>query len=226
MSKYEEVFESNKDLTEDEVVMAIYESSEGELSIKEAQSEYRTLAIKSGLIKTPQQKKQEWDEAVEELDLSDKEDVAKAKEIGDSLDIGSVTVLRYMKTMSDEGDFKLAVTTVVRGPSTWPAVVKAFNEEEALNGEREEVVAKINEIGEFDDIKKANSFYNKLRKEFGWEQPASMSSQLNDWFCENLDAEKKDIVEKGIEVGMSEGSANYYVGVYKIVKELLEKLEK
>lgn len=226
MSKFQEVFDANKDLSEDEIVMAIYEAGEGEnkLTLKEAQSEYHSLAVAAGLIKTPQQKKVDWEDAVDGLDLSDKDDVAKAKAIGAEMEIGSATITRYMKALAEESGVTLASTSTPRGPSTWPAVVEAFTEDEALNGEREEVVAKINEVGEFDDLKKANSMYNKLRREFGWEQPASMASQLNDWFCENLEASKQEIVDKGIEIGMSEGSANYYVGVYKIVTELREKL--
>ena len=226
MSKFQEVFDANKDLSEDEIVMAIFEAGEGDnkLTLKEAQSEYHSLAVTAGLIKTPQQKKIDWEDAVDGIDLSTKEGVTEAKTIGSDMEIGSATITRYLKALAEESGIKLAITTIVRGPSTWPAVVDAFTEDEALNGEREDVVAKINEVGEFDDEKKANGLYNKLRKEFGWEAPQSMAGQLNDWFCENLDADKKAIVDKGIEIGMSEGSANYYVGVYKIVTELREKL--
>ena len=222
MSKYIEIFEANKDLSEDECVMEIYSASEGELTIKEAQSEYRSMAVEAGIIKTPAQKKVDWEDAVDGIDLSTTEGVNEAKAIGNDMEIGATTVAKYMKTLATESGVTLAVTaSATRTPSKWKEVVEAFDEEEALNSPREEVAAKINEIGEFDDIKKANGLYNKLRREFGWEQPASMSSQLNEWFTENLDAEKSDIVEKGIEIGMSEGSANYYVGVYKIVNEIL-----
>ena len=69
MSKFQEVFDANKDLSEDEIVMAIFEAGEGDnkLTLKEAQSEYHSLAVTAGLIKTPQQKKIDWEDAVDEI---------------------------------------------------------------------------------------------------------------------------------------------------------------
>ena len=224
MSDFQEVFEANKELSEDEVVMAIYDSAAGSLSLKEAQSEYRAMATEAGLIKTPNQKKVDWEDAVEaaDLDLSTEADVATAKAIGTDLDIGATTVMKYMKALAAETGVALAVTSASRAPGKWTEVVAAFTEDEALNMPRDEVAARINEVGEYDDIKKANSYYNRLRKAFGWEAPASMSGQLNALWEDNMYATKAEIVAKGIEIGMSEASVNYYVNIYKITFDILE----
>jgi len=221
MSDLQEVFDANKELSEDEVVMAIYEAGE-DISLKEAQSEYRTMATKAGLIKSPVQKKVDWEDAVDDLDVSTAEGVNEAKAIGADMDIGPTTIAKYLKALAKESGVTLAVTSTSRAPSKWGEVVASFTEEEALNLPREQVADRINEVGEFDDIKKANSYYNRLRKAFGWEQPASMSSQLNAWWEENMEANKDAIVAKGIEIGMSEASVNYYVNIYKITYDILE----
>ena len=59
---------------------------------------------------------------------------------------------------------------------------------------------------------------------FGWQQPESMVSQLNNWYIDNVGADRQDIIDKAVELGMSEASAQYYVGVYKIVAEMADKL--
>ena len=164
MSDYQEVFDSSKDLSEDECVMAIHAASEGEMSIKDAQSEYRTLATEAGMIKTPAQKKVEWEDAVEGIDLSTEEGVNEAKAIGVDMEIGTQTIMKYMKVLATERGVELATTVTNRGNS--------------------------------------------------------MSGQLKEWFMENYDATNADIVEKGIELGMSEISAKYYVPIYNTAKEL------
>jgi len=221
-----EIFEVNIELSEDEVVMLIH--TEGELSIKECQSEYHRLATEAGLIKSPAKRKAEWEDKVEEFDISTEDGVAEARNIGAELDITSVTVNRYLKALATELNITLPVTAP-RGNLTWPKVIEAFDAEEALNGGREEVIAKINTVGEYDDIKKSSSYYNKLKKHFGWEAPASMSSQLCDWFKEmylsDVDINKAAIIEKSLEIGMTEGSGVYYVGVFKLTNEILESIK-
>ena len=218
MSALEVIFEDNIKLTEDEVVLAMFQN--GETSLKDCQAEYRRLATEAGLIITPAQRKTEWDEKVADIDLSSSDDIEFAKAAGKELGITNVTIGKYLKAIAEEQGVELPAN--VRS-SKWKEIVDAFDKEEALDGNKADVIAKIAEVGECDE-KKATSQYNRLRKAFGWEAPASMSSQLNDWFVDNLEASKDDILEKGIELGMTEGSATYYVGVYKIVVELLAAL--
>ena len=222
----ENLFESNKDLSEDEVVMIFH--SEGELSLKECQNEYKRLAIGAGIVKTSGQRKAEWEDSIEALNLTMEEGINEARAIGATLEITSATVTRYLKAIALERGITLPVMSAKSNP-TWGKVVDAFDEEEALTGIREDIVAKINEVGEYEDIKKAGSYYNKLRKHFGWEAPASMSSQLCDWFTESVNnnelVDNQQIVEKAVEIGMTEGSGKYYVGVFKLTNEILESLK-
>jgi len=214
----QEIFELNMELTADEVVMEMYQEAEDCDTIKDCQTAYNRLALEAGLIKSPSDRKEEWLNAIKEVDLSTDEGIAEAKELGESVGITSVTVNRYIKAEAAAQGIEIPV--VVKG--LWSAVVEEFTESEALTESREYVVEKINEVGEYNDLAKANSLYNKLRKAFGWNAPASMSSQLNAWFIENIEASKDDIVDKGIDLGMTQGSATYYVGVYRIVREILE----
>jgi len=221
-----DIFESNIELSEDEVIMLIH--TEGELSIKECQSEYHRLATKAGLIKSPAKRKAEWEARVEEFDISTEDGVAKARNIGAELDITNITVNRYLKALATELNITMPVAAP-RGNPTWTLVIESFNKEDALEGNRDEVIARINTVGEYDDIKKATSYYNKLRKHFGWEAPASMSSQLCNWFKDRHlageDTDKSSIIEKSLEIGMTEGSGTYYVGVFKLTKEILESIK-
>jgi len=168
MSDYQEVFEANKDLSEDECVLAIHVAGEGDLSIKEAQAEYRGMATEAGLIKTPAQRKVEWEDAVADIDLSTKEGVNEAKAIGVDMEIGTQTIMKYMMVLAAESGVTLAVTAVNRGNS--------------------------------------------------------MSGQLKVWFIENPDSTNEQIVEKGIELGMTEISAKYYVPIYNTAKEIAEAI--
>jgi len=220
MSKLQEIFEGNINLSEDEVVLMMFEDTES--SLKECQTEYRKLATEAGLIVTPAQRKAEWEETIEDLDLSEEEGLAAAKKAGADAGITTATTMKYIKAIAAENDIELPVT--VRS-SKWKEVVESFEEDEALNGDKADVIAKIKEVGEYEDDKKAAAQYNRLRKAFGWVPPASMSSQLSDWFVDNLEASKEDIVEQAIGLGMTDGSANYYVGVFKIVKDLIQELQ-
>jgi len=219
MENLEVVFEDNKELSEDEVVMAMYE--EGEASLKDCQTLYKKLATEAGLIVSPAQKKALWEEAAADLDYTLAEDIKAAKKLGEDLDIGAATITKYVKAIAEEQGIDLPV---VERNSTWQLVVDAFTEDEALGATREEVVAKIAEVGGHTE-EKANGMYNRLRKAFGWEAPASMSSQLNSWFIDNREATREEVIAAGVEVGMSEGSASYYHGVYKIVNELVEAIQ-
>lgn len=221
MQDLKAIFDANIELSEDEIVILL--KTEGDLSIREAQHHYKVFATEAGLIKTSAQKKDEFLEALPSFDLVSTDGIAEAKEYGVELDITPVTVTKYIKTYAKEKEISIPVVSA-RSSSKWKEVVAGFTAEDLDNMSKEDVVEKINVLGEFDDLKKSASYYNRLRKSFGWEQPATMSSQLNDWFLNNLDATKEQIVETGIEIGMSEGSANYYVGVYKIVTELVFKL--
>ena len=220
MSKLTEIFEANIELTEDEVVLMMFQETEN--SLKTCQSEYRKLATEAGLIVTPAQRKLEWEAQLEDLDFTLIESYTVAKELATSAGITNATATKYLKGIAAENGVELP--SVVRS-SKWNEVVEAFTEEEALEGDKADVVAKIMEVGDYADEKKAAACYNKLRKAFGWTAPASMSSQLNDWFLENLDATREEIMEKGTEVGMTDGSATYYVGVYKIVAELITAMQ-
>lgn len=216
----QDIFEDSIELTEDEVVLQMFQETEN--SLKECQVEYRKMATEAGLIVSPAQRKAEWEEIVKDLDISDEKELAEARDAGKEKGISAITVNKYLKAIATELGVELP--TAARS-SKWTEVVAAFDEDEALAGDKADVIDKIAKVGEYED-KKAQSLYNKLRRAFGWEAPASMSSLLNEWFIENLDAEKDAIVEKATELGMTEGSASYYVGVYKIVAELLDALNK
>lgn len=165
MSDYQEVFDENKELSEDECVMAIYQASNGDLAIKDAQSEYHTLAVAAGIISTPAQKKVNWEDAVADIDLSTKDGVNEAKAIGVDMEIGTQTIMKYMKTLAEESGVTLAAPSPrARGNS--------------------------------------------------------MSGQLKVWFIENPDSTNEEIVEKGIELGMTEISAKYYVPIYNTALEI------
>jgi len=168
-NKYQEVFDANVELSEDEAVLAIFQSAEGELSIKDAQGEYRTMAIAAGMVKTPAQKKTEWLDAVSGIDFQTEEGVNEGKAIGADLEIGSATITTYMKAIAKEGEFTLPAGTA---------------------------------------RKRGNS----------------MSGQLKAWFIENSDATSADIVEKGIELGMTEISAKYYVPIYNTALEIAKAI--
>ena len=51
-----------------------------------------------------------------------------------------------------------------------------------------------------------------------------MVSQLNNWYIDNVGADRQEIIDAAVELGMSEASAQYYVNVYKIVAEMADKL--
>jgi len=169
MSDYQEVFDANVELSEDEAVMAIYQASEGDLTIKEAQSEYRSMAVAAGVIKTPAQRKVEWEDAVEDIDLSTKEGVNEAKAIGVDMEIGTQTIMKYLKALAEETGVVLAV----------PAAKTRGN---------------------------------------------SMSGQLKVWFIENPESTNEEIVEKGVELGMTTISAKYYVPIYNTALEIAEAI--
>lgn len=220
MSKLQELFEENIELSEDEVVLLMFQETES--SLKDCQSEYRKLATEAGMIVTPAQRKAEWEEAIEDLDLAEEDGLAAARKAGVDAGITPTTTMKYIKIIAGADDIELPVT--VRS-SKWREVLEAFDEDEALNGDKADVVAKIMEVGEYADEKKAAAQYNRLRKAFGWTPPASMSKQLSDWFVDNLEASKEDIVEQAIGLGMTDGSAHYYIGVFKIVRDLIEELQ-
>ena len=115
---YEEIFDNNKELSEDEVIMELYNSGEGDISIKEATGMYQKFAKAAGLIVTPAQKKVQWEDSVqdENVDISTEEGVARAKEIGKSLDIGASTVTKYLKTLAEESGIELPTVTRTAGP--------------------------------------------------------------------------------------------------------------
>lgn len=168
MSDYQEIFDANLDISEDECVMLIYGASEGDLSIKDAQAEYHTLAVAAGIIKTPAQKKTDFITAIEGVILSTVEGVNEAKAAGADLEIGTATVNKYLKEVADEQDIKLAITVKKRGNS--------------------------------------------------------MSGQLKEWFIANPDSTNEQIVEKGIELGMTEISAKYYVPIYNTALEIAKAI--
>lgn len=221
MSNYEEIFNSNKHLSEDEVVMALFQAG---LGIREAQAEYRRLAIDAGIIKTPNQRKEEFEEYVtENFDLTSEEDVTSAKAIGADMEISAPTVTKYLKDMAEQQGVELALPNKVSS-TKWKEIVDAFTADEALNGSKEDVVKKINAVGEYNDLAKASAQYNKLRKEFGWEPPASMVSQLVDWYVDNFGAERDEIIAKASEIGMSDASAQYYVNMFKLAFDMYNRV--
>ncbi|RKY42309.1 MAG: hypothetical protein DRP85_03220 [Candidatus Makaraimicrobium thalassicum] len=219
-SLVEAIFQENIELTEDEIVLAIY--TETELGLKEATAQYRKLAIEAGLIFTPAQRKEEWKGKVEGVDLADPEGMEFAKSAAKEIGITPVTADKYIREKAAEDGFEMP--EIVKTNSKWKEVLEGFTEEEVLEGDKDEVMAKLAELGQYDE-KQTKANYNRLRRAFGWEAPASMSSQLNTWFVDHLDATRDEIIAKGTEVGMTEGSATYYVGIYKIVNELIVELE-
>jgi len=225
MSNYQDIFDANKELSADECTLAIYTSGEGELTIKEAQAEYNAFAIEAGLVETPVQKKVKFEDYLQEggFDLTDTDVMKSVKAKGDEFGIGSATVTKYIKIYATDNGIELPVAAP-RTSAKWDAVIDGIDKDDALTGDRETIVARINELGEFDDIKKAGANYNKLRKHYGWEAPASMSSQLQDFYIANPEATDKEIADAATEIGMSERSVQYYKSVFAIVRSITVKL--
>jgi len=169
MSKFQEVFEANKGLSEDEAVLAIYNEADGDLTVKEAQAEYYSMATEAGIILSPTAKKAKWAEATTDLDMSDENDVAQAKSIGEELEIGSTTVIKYVRAKAKAGGVEVSL------PPT------------ASRGE-------------------------------------SKSGKLVDWFTDNLDATRDEIIKAAMDVGLSETSAKYYVNVFNLVNSIRSKI--
>ena len=182
------------------------------------------------MIKTPAQRKAEWEDNVEGVDLATLDGVDLALTAATDLDIGKVTAMKYITALASELNVTLPeMPTKTRSSSKWRDTVAAFNAEEALDGDRDAVIAKLQDVGEYEDTKKAAANYNRLRKEFGWVAPKSMAQQLSEWYIEQYQADpdaidKVSITEKAKEIGMTEGSIGYYVGVFKITGDVLTVL--
>lgn len=227
------------DASEDEIVLAVYNTSELKLTVKDAIAEVRKAKIALGLEKTPAQRKAEFEDAVEALegfDLANADFVAEALTLGEDLGIPVATAKKYLAAWASELNVTLAVAeSKGRTPSNWPAVKATFEGSslEELDADKDGALAKIREAGDLADAddKKVLAIFTRLRKEFGATTTTGESKvdKLVAWFKEAHAAgqptSRKEIVEAGIAAGMTATSAQYYVNVFNIAKSLLADLK-
>ena len=224
------------DASEDEIVLAVYNTAELKLTVKDAIAEVRKAKIALGLEKTPAQRKAEFEDAVEGLegfDLANADFVAEALTLGEDLGIPVATAKKYLAAWATELNVSVAVAeSKGRTPSNWPAVKAAFEGSslEELDTDKDGALAKIREASDLADDKKVLAIFARLRKEFGATANTGESKvdKLVAWFKEAHTAGqptgRKEIVEAGIAAGMTATSAQYYVNVFNITKSLLADL--
>jgi len=219
-----EIFTANTSLPEDEVVMAMVKGDEsGKLGIRGAQVAYRKLAIESGLVKTPKQRRAEFLDSIENIDISTEEGYTQAKDLSSSADITSVTATKYIRAHAKE----LGITLpTIKTSNKWDVTVSKFTKEELEGATKEEIETYLIELGYAE--KSVGSTYNRLRTALGFEAPVSMSTTLVEWYIEQVKAgaetDNDSIKIAAKEIGMTGTSPGYYVGVFAIVKKVLDKV--
>jgi len=231
------------DASEDEIVLAVYNTTEFKLTVKDAIAEVRKAKIALGLEKTPAQRKAEFEDAVEAsegFDLANADFVAEALTLGEDLGIPVATAKKYLAAWASELNVTLAVAeSKGRTPSNWPAVKTAFEGSslEELDADKDGALKRIADVvcapGEAlaHTDKKVLAIFARLRKEFGATATTGESKvdKLVTWFKEAYAAgqptSRKEIVEAGIAAGMTATSAQYYVNVFNITKSLLVDLK-
>lgn len=215
----------------DELILDVYKADKTK-GIKGAASEVNKLLIELGAVKSPKQKRAEWEDAVEALgdvELADAAFVSEALTLAEDLDIPVATAKRYLSEWAAELGVTLAEgTSKGRTPSNWPEVKAAFQSLEDIDADKDATLAKIKEVSGLDDDKKVMALFNRLRKEFGATTGPTKVDALVAWFKEAYQAgtpiTRKAILDKAVEVGMTATSGQYYVNAFNITLSVLKDL--
>jgi hypothetical protein len=150
----------------DELILDVYKADTSK-GIKGATAEVNKLLIELGAVKSPKQKRAEWEDAVESLgdfDLADSAFVSEALTLAEDHDIPVATAKRYLSEWATElGVTLVEGTSKGRTPSNWPAVKAAFTSLEDIDDDKDATLAKIKEASGLDDDKKVAALYNRLR---------------------------------------------------------------
>lgn len=220
----------------DELILDVYKADKTK-GIKGATAEVNKLLIELGAVKSPKQKRAEWEDAVEALgdvELTDATFVSEALTLAEDLDIPVATAKRYLSEWASELGVTLAEgTSKGRTPSNWPEVKAAFTSLEEIDTDKDATLAKIKEISGLTDDKKVTALFNRLRKEFGATSGPTKVEALVGWFKEAYQTgapiTRKTILDKAVEVGMTATSGQYYVNSFNItlsvLKDFAEKAE-
>lgn len=220
----------------DEMILDVYKADKAK-GIKGATAEVNKLLIELGAVKSPKQKRAEWEDAVEALgdvELTDAAFVSEALTLAEDHDIPVATAKRYLSEWATELGVTLAEgTSKGRTPSNWPAVKGAFASLEEIDADKEATLERIVEFSGVTDDKKVTALYNRLRKEFGATTGPTKVDALVAWFKEAYQAgtpiTRKAILDKAVEVGMTATSGQYYVNSFNItlsvLKDFAEKAE-
>lgn len=226
----------------DELILDVYKADKTK-GIKGAAAEVNKLLIELGAVKSPKQKRAEWEDAVEALgdvELTDAAFVSEALTLAEDLDIPVATAKRYLSEWAAELGVTLAEgTSKGRTPSNWPEVKAAFQSLEEIDADKDAALKRIAEIicgpGEAlaHSDKKVTALFSRLRKEFGATTGPTKVDALVAWFKEAYQAgtpiTRKAILDKAVEVGMTATSGQYYVNSFNItlsvLKDFAEKAE-
>jgi hypothetical protein len=216
----------------DELILDVYKVDKSK-GIKGATAEVNKLLIELGAVKSPKQKRAEWEDAVESLgdfDLADAAFVSEALTVAEDHDIPVATAKRYLGEWATELGVTLAEgTSKGRTPSNWPAVKAAFQSLEELDADKDATLAKIKEASGLDDDKKVTALFNRLRKEFGATTGPTKVDALVAWFKEAYQAgtpiTRKMILDQAVAVGMTATSGQYYVNAFNITLSVLKDLK-
>ena len=217
--------------TADELILEVYQANPAN-GIKGATAEVNKLLIELGAVKSPKQKRAEWEDGVEALpdfDLANADFVSEALTLAEDHDIPVATAKRYLGEWAIELGVTLAEgTSKGRTPSNWPAVKAAFSSLEELDADKDAAIAKIKEASGLDDDKKVTALYNRLRKEFGATTGPTKVDALVAWFKDTYKAgtpiTRKMILDQAVAVGMTATSGQYYVNAFNITLSVLKDL--
>lgn len=215
----------------DELILDVYKADTSK-GIKGATAEVNKLLIELGAVKSPKQKRAEWEDAVEalpEFDLANADFVSEALTVAEDHDIPVATAKRYLGEWATELGVTLAEgTSKGRTPSNWLAVKAAFQSLEEIDVDKDATLSKIKEASGLDDDKKVNALFNRLRKEFGATTGPTKVDSLVAWFKEAYQAgvpiTRKMILDQAVAVGMTATSGQYYVNAFNITLSVLKGL--
>lgn len=215
----------------DELILDVYKADTSK-GIKGATAEVNKLLIELGAVKSPKQKRAEWEDAVEALgdvELTDAVFVSEALTLAEDHDIPVATAKRYLGEWATELGVLLAEgTSKGRTPSNWPEVKAAFQSLEDIDADKDATLAKIKEVSGLADDKKVTALFNRLRKEFGATTGPTKVDALVAWFKEAYQAgtpiTRKAILDKAVGVGMTATSGQYYVNAFNITLSVLKDL--
>jgi len=215
----------------DELILDVYKADKTK-GIKGATAEVNKLLIELGAVKSPKQKRTEWEDAVEALgdvELTDAAFVSEALTLAEDHDIPVATAKRYLGEWAAELGVTLAEgISKGRTPSNWPDVKAVFQSLEEIDADKDATLVKIKEVSGLADDKKVTALFNRLRKEFGATTGPTKVDALVAWFKDAYQAgtpiTRKAILDKAVEVGMTATSGQYYVNAFNITLSVLKDL--